>query len=122
MKFMIVRDELHQNSIDHLCNASQLQWRNRLARRTYMTDTEICGGCEFEPHLEHNFIQPWIHIKRHSQSEMAQKTGLRIFKKAIAQTFMFVCSVCCKSVMKQLQSFFANIQGYLAHCMKLRHF
>ena len=56
MKFMIVRDELHQNCIDHLCNASQLQWRNRLARRTYMTDTGICGGCEFEPHLEHKFI------------------------------------------------------------------
>jgi len=35
---------------------------------------------------------------------------------------MFVCSFCCKPVMKQLQRFFANVQGYLAHCMKLRLF
>ena len=31
-----------------------LQWRNRLARRTYKQYLpKRCGGCEFEPHLEH---------------------------------------------------------------------
>ena len=35
----------------------ELQWRNRLARRTYKTDTEKCGGCEFDPHLEHLFLK-----------------------------------------------------------------
>ena len=34
-----------------------LQWRNRLARRTYKQylPSKRCGGCEFEPHLEHAF-------------------------------------------------------------------
>jgi len=35
---------------------------------------------------------------------------------------MFVCSVFYKSVMKQVQSFFANIQEYLQHIVKLRLF
>ena len=26
------------------------QWRNRLARGTYKSVTELCRGCEFEPH------------------------------------------------------------------------
>ena len=32
-----------------------LQWRNRLARRTYKQylPSKRCGGCEFEPHREH---------------------------------------------------------------------
>ena len=36
-----------------------LQWRNRLAHGTYRQYKEICRGCEFEPHLEHqhfNFV------------------------------------------------------------------
>ena len=42
-----------------------LQWRNRLARRTYKQylPSKRCGGCEFEPHLEHDFdknLQPFL--------------------------------------------------------------
>ena len=49
-----------------------LQWRNRLARRTYKQYLpKRCGGCEFEPHLEHVFSpkylskSPWIILSPH---------------------------------------------------------
>ena len=35
----------------------KLQWRNRLARGTYMAvRAERCRGCEFDPHLEQFLI------------------------------------------------------------------
>ena len=38
-----------------------LQWRNRLARRTYKQYLpKRCGGCEFEPHLEHVFSSKYL--------------------------------------------------------------
>ena len=49
-----------------------LQWRNRLARRTYKQYLpKRCGGCEFEPHLEHVFSSkylsksPWMILSPH---------------------------------------------------------
>ena len=45
-----------------------LQWRNRLARRTYKQylPSKRCGGCEFEPHLEHVFS--WRNIKMYTHA------------------------------------------------------
>ena len=100
-------------------NVSRLQWPNRFERRTYicMTDAEICVGCEFEPHLEHNFISLSFTFKC-IHKVIAQLTVPRIFKKLWHKAFMFVCIVCHKPVMKQLQSLATNIQGYLLHCKK----
>ena len=33
------------------CSHRLPQWRNWLAHGTYMTVSELCRGCEFEPHL-----------------------------------------------------------------------
>ena len=45
-----------------------LQWRNRLARRTYKQylPSKRCGGCEFEPHLEHAFSWRNTQISTHA--------------------------------------------------------
>ena len=54
----IASDSLHLTSGTLLTPISGvvLQWRNRLARRTYkqykVAFCKQCGGCEFEPHLE----------------------------------------------------------------------
>ena len=49
----------------------KLQWRNRLARGTYMAvRAERCRGCEFDPHLEqflifsYQFINLFLLINR----------------------------------------------------------
>ena len=41
-----------------------LQWRNRLAHGTYRQYKEICRGCEFEPHLEHQHFILTLSQKR----------------------------------------------------------
>ena len=53
----------------------ELQWHNRLARRTYRQylpraghGRELCGGCEFEPHLEQVFCTPEVRSFRIQRS------------------------------------------------------
>ena len=98
--------------------AWRLQWHNWLACRTHMTETEICVGCEFEPHVQHSFINNgYISMCLHDVMDVTN--GATNFQKTISRCFVFVWNVCYNSVMKQLQSFVTTILVTLQHLMKL---
>ena len=53
-----------------------LQWRNRLAHGTYRQYNEICRGCEFEPHLEQDFLAKLVYVKKYFTKSSFRIVGL----------------------------------------------
>ena len=55
------KSHIQITSLLDTAQAVVLLWRNRLARRTYKQYLpKRCGGCEFEPHLEHAFSSYYL--------------------------------------------------------------
>ena len=80
-----------------------LQWRNRLARRTYSQYllAKTCGGCEFDPHLEHFYS--------------AEPSSNKDFMQ-----FSFLVSLRKHCSVHQISNFFENSQSLCVAytCMK----
>jgi len=76
--------KLYENSMDRLPTASQPQWRNRLAPRTYMTDAEILyeevvsSSITWSTILKHGFTFKYIHKVMDGCNKRSHKFSKRL--------------------------------------------
>ena len=95
-----------------ICFFNRLQWRNRLAHGTYRQYKEICRGCEFEPHLEHQHFILTLSQKRRKSFLPDRESNPGLPRDRRRSSPLDYRGLCHKSVIYLFPVTMCNINDY----------